>query len=162
MKIKTTGYLNKPMSKKQLIEHVTKSVTKLSIDCENHAKEIISDHSVDTGDFLNSIWSEVKIDKNKISFKLHDGVNYGYFWEKGTKLHWTPFYRNGDVSQPILADWGHRVLGLTKEEMLKMGGIKTKLPELMPFLKSLLFIQGMSADEFKKYEKEFRDRVKRL
>lgn len=160
IKVKKTGLVKNGMKPKDIINHVHTMVKRLAIDCENHAKEIISEKSLDTGQFLNSIWTETLIKKNIISFKLYDGVKYGIYWEKGTKLHWVPFYRNGDVNDPILADWGHRVLGLSQKEMLSMGGMRVKIPAVMPFLKSLLFIQGVTSEEFKKLETKFRKRVK--
>ena len=162
MKVKTVGIVKNKIKDQDIIDNIYEIIKKLAIDWENNAKTIISDNSVDTGEFLNSIWSEIKITKKEIGFVGHDGVKYGIFWEKGTKLHWVPFYRYGNISEPILADWGHRVLGLSQEEMLKRGGMKVKIPELMPFLKSLLYIQGTTPEEFKEMEKEFRNRVKSL
>ena len=161
MKIIKKGILKNPITSKQLIENVTNTVTKLSIDCVNHAKEVISDNSVDTGEFVNSIWSEVKVNKKQIGFTMYDGVKYGIYHEKGTKLHFVSFYKNNNVSEPILADWGHRVLGLSQEEMLKMKGMPVKINATMPFLKSILYIQGITEEEFIKYEMEFKKRVKK-
>lgn len=160
VKVKKTGIVKKSIKKKDFIENIHNTIKKLAMDWKNNAQSIISDRSVDTGEFVNSIWTETFINKNNIGFTGHDGVKYGIFWEKGTKLHWVPFYRYGDTSQPILADWGHRVLGLSEEEMLKMGGMKVQIPALMPFLKSLLYIQGISSEEFEKMENEFRKKLK--
>lgn len=160
MKITKKGILKNPITSKELIDNITKTVTELSIDCVNHAKDIVIVHS-DTGEFVNSIWSEVSVTKNKIGFTMYDGVSYGIYHEKGTKLHWVPFYRNGNISQPILADWGRRVLKLSQEEMIEMGGIKVKLDKLEPFLKSILFIQGIDDESFEIAQKEFENQLKR-
>lgn len=53
----------------------------------------------------------------------------------GTEPHWTPFY---DLSgKPVLAGWGRRVMKLSKEEMLKMGGIVVSTPEIAPLRRAL-------------------------
>lgn len=154
MKIKKTGIVKNPLTKEDMLFYVKESMDILALDWENNVKEIISEHSVDTGEFLNSIWSEVIIKGDKVTFKGHDGVKYGIFWEKGTKAHWVPFYRNGNVGDPILADWGHRVLGLTQEEMLQRGGMTVKIPKLEMFMKSLLLAQDRAPPIFKKSRKD--------
>ena len=160
MKVKSSGIVKKKLTKKDIVNNIQVLIEKLAIEWENNAKSIISDKSVDTGEFLNSIWTETFVNNKNVGFTGHDGVKYGIYHEKGTKLHWVPFYKYGNVNDPILASWGKRVLGLTEEEMLKMGGMKVQTPALMPFLKSLLLIQGMSAEEFEKHESQFRKKLK--
>lgn len=53
----------------------------------------------------------------------------------GTIRHFVPFYDSSD--NPILADWGRRVLKLTSEEMHKMGGIQVEIEEIAPMRRSL-------------------------
>jgi hypothetical protein len=86
----------------------------------------------------------------EIGFVGSDGVDYGIYFEYGTIKHWVPFYYYGDVNKPVLADWGHRVLGLSEEEMLKMGGMKVEIPELKPFMNAMLVAQSKAEDIFKK------------
>lgn len=160
VKIIKTGIVNNPMKKKDLFDHVHKIVEEIAVDWEAAVKTIISDKAVDQGGFLNSIWSEVFDDGKTIGFQGNDGVSYGIFWEKGTKLHWVPFYRYNNINEPVLADWGRRVLHLSQEEMLKMGGIKTSLPALAPFMRSLLLIQDSAPETFKKLETKFEKRMK--
>lgn len=162
VKIKKTGIVKNPMKKKDLLDHVHKIVEELAVDWEAAVKMIISDKAVDQGGFLNSIWSEVFDDGKTIGFTGNDGVKYGIFWEKGTKLHFTPFYRFGNVNDPILADWGRRVLGLDQETMLKMGGIQTSLPALAPFMRSLLLIQDSAPETFRKSETKHMRKLKSL
>lgn len=121
---------------------IKRAIRKMAFETEREAKLIISQKSVDTGRFLNSIWSETWEDGDEIGFTVHDGVDYGIYHEYGTLKHWLPFYYYDDTSKPILADWGRRVLGLTEEEMLAMGGIEVEIDETMPFRKALLFIEG--------------------
>jgi len=110
----------------------------------NEVKRIISDKSVDTGEFLNSIHYEIVEDGDSFVMTGFDGVNYGVYIDKGTVKHFVPFYKyvggskKYDTSQPILADWGKRVLGLSEEEMLKMGGIKVSHSGIHSFEKGLL------------------------
>lgn len=151
------------MKKENLLDHIHEIVEELAMDWESAVKTIISDNAVDQGGFLNSIWSEVFDDgKKSIGFCGHDGVSYGIFWEKGTKLHWVPYYRFGNVNEPILADWGRRVLGLTTEEMLKKGGLKVSLPALAPFMRSLLLVQDSAPETFKKSETKHIRKMKSL
>lgn len=160
IKIKKTGIVSDPIKKRDLLDHVHKIVEELAVDWEAAVKTIISDRAVDQGGFLNSIWSEVFDDGKTIGFCGNDGVRYGIFWEKGTKLHWVPFYRYNNLNEPVLAEWGKRVLGLSEEEMLKMGGIKTSLPALAPFMCSLLLIQDSASETFKKLETKFEKEIK--
>lgn len=131
---------------------IRSTIESVAIEWEAKVKETISDKAVDTGEFLNSIHYEIFENKNEISFIGYDGVNYGKYYEYGTKSHFIPFYKylgkDGDGNSmydgntPILADWGRRVLGLSKEEMLERGGMKVKTPALHIFFKSLEYAKG--------------------
>lgn len=162
VEIKKTGIVKNPMKKKDLLDHVHKIVEELAVDWEAAVKMIISDKAVDQGGFLNSIWSEVFDDGKTIGFTGNDGVKYGIFWEKGTKLHWVPFYRYNNVNEPILADWARRTLGLTTEEMLQRGGLKVSLPALAPFMRSLLLVQDSAPETFRKSETKHIRKLKSL
>jgi hypothetical protein len=121
---------------------------------QNEAKRIVTDEAFDTGEFAASVRYEFFEEGDLIGFRGMDGVKYGIYIEKGTVKHFVPFYRwtgNGyDVNDPVLADWGHRVLGLTPEEMLAMGGIQVSNDELRPFMRAMLHTQAVAADEFRK------------
>ena len=136
----------------EIKEKIREGMESLAIEWEAKAKEIISDHAVDTGEFLNSVHYEMFEEGDEIGFLGEDGVKYGIYHEYGTVRHFVPFYKwtgdGYDISQPILADWGKRVLGLTEEEMLKEGGIKVKIDELRPFMKSLLYTNGEACEIF--------------
>jgi len=142
----------------QVREKIYRAMESLAIDWEGKTKEIISETSVDTGEYLNSVHYEMSEDENEIKFTGYDGVKYGIFIEKGTVQHFVPFYKwtgeGYDVSQPILADWGKRVLGLTEEEMLEKGGIKVKQTGNDAFMKGLLYIEGEARDIFKEVFEE--------
>lgn len=128
-------------------------IKKMGAEVERKAKLIVSRKSVDTGQFLNSIWSETWEEGTDFGFTVHDGVDYGIYHEFGTIRHWLPFFYYGDTSKPVLADWGRRVLGLTDEEMLAMGGIEVEIDETMPFRKALLFVENKTQRMF---DKEFK------
>jgi len=115
---------------------------------EKEAKLIVADNSVDTGDFLNSIHYEMFEDGDEIGFTGYDGVKYGIFHEVGTVRHWLPFFYYGDTSKPVLANWGRRVLKLTDEEMLAMGGIEVEIKESQPFMKAILIAQAKIEEIF--------------
>ncbi len=153
MKITKKGIVKNPIKPDDILLYIEESMKILALNWENSVKEMISESAVDTGEFLNSIWSEVKVKKDKVTFIGHDGVSYGIFFEKGTKAHWVPFYKNGDTSQPILADWAKRVLGMTQDEMLSQGGMMVKTPKLELFIKSLLLAQDEAPEIFKKLHK---------
>jgi hypothetical protein len=123
-------------------EIIRKGVELCAIEWQNEVKRIISDSKVDTGEFLNSVHYEIIEDGDDFIMKGFDGVNYGIYIEQGTVEHWVPFYKFGDTSQPILADWGKRVLGLSEEEMLKMGGIKVSQTGIHSFEKGLIKMES--------------------
>lgn len=133
---------------------IKRAIKKMGAEVERKAKLIVSKNSVDTGQFLNSIWSETWEEGTDFGFTVHDGVDYGIYHEFGTIRHWLPFFYYGDTSKPVLADWGRRILGLTDEEMLAMGGIEVEIDETMPFRKALLFVENKTQRifnrEFKK------------
>ena len=132
---------------------IKRAVKKMGMETERKAKLIVSRKSVDTGRFLNSIWSETWEDGDTMGFTVYDGVDYGIYHEYGTIKHWLPFFYYGDTSKPVLADWGRRVLGLSDEEMLAMGGIEVEIDETMPFRKALLFVENKAQ---KMFDKEFK------
>jgi len=129
---------------------IKKAVYAAAMEWLSEAKRIVSDSAVDTGIFLNSIHVDVFEEGDDIGFIGADGVDYGIYWEYGTISHWVPFYYYGDVSKPVLADWGRRVLGMTEEEMLDMGGMEVEIPELKPFMTAMLKAQAESNGIFKK------------
>ena len=94
-------------------------------------KEIIRTGAVDTGVFLNSVYTEIGVN----GFVGGSSVDYAKYWEFGAEPHFVPFY--DETGNPILADWGRRVLKLSPEEMRKMGGIVVETPELAPMRRSL-------------------------
>lgn len=132
---------------------IKRAIKKMGMEVERKAKLIVSRKSVDTGRFMNSIWSETWEDGDTMGFTVYDGVDYGIYHEYGTIKHWLPFFYYGDTSKPVLADWGRRVLGLTNEEMLAMGGIEVEIDETMPFRKALLFVENKVQ---KMFDKEFK------
>jgi len=134
-------------------KRLRRAVRKMGAEVERKSKLIVSRNSVDTGQFLNSIWSETWEEGDEYGFTVYDGVDYGIYHEYGTIKHWLPFFYYGDVSKPVLADWGRRVLGLTDEEMLAMGGIEVEIDETMPFRKALLFVENKVQEMF---DKEFK------
>jgi hypothetical protein len=136
-----------PNEIRELIKRSMKSVAR---EWETEAKRIITDDALDTGEFANSVHYEMFEEGAEIGFIGMDGVEYGIYFEYGTIEHWVPFYYYGDVNKPVLADWGHRVLGLSEEEMLKMGGMKVEIPELKPFMNAMLVAQSKAEDIFKK------------
>jgi len=137
----------------QIKEKIRKGMESLAIEWESKTKEIISDTSVDTGEYLNSVHYEMFEEGDEIGFIGEDAVKYGIYIEKGTVQHFVPFYKwtgdGYDVSQPILADWGKRVLGMTEEEMLAKGGIKVKQTGNDAFMKGLLYIESEAKDIFR-------------
>lgn len=137
-------------TKKEIKELIKKSMSAVAIEWENECKRIIQDGALDTGEFANSIHTEVFEESDgSVGFIGADGVNYGIHWEYGTIKHWVPFFRHGNLDEPVLADWGRRVLGLTDEEMLKRGGLEVEIPELAPFRKAMLKAQSEASEIFK-------------
>lgn len=130
-----------------------RAVRKMGVEVEREAKLIVSRNSVDTGQFLNSIWLDLWEDGDNYGFTVYDGVDYGIYHEYGTIKHFLPFYYYNDTSKPVLAEWGRRVLGLTEDEMLAMGGIEVEIDETMPFRKALLFVESKAQ---KMFDKEFK------
>ena len=132
----------KELSPDEIDKKLKRVVGKMGAEVERKAKLIVSKNSVDTGQFMNSIWLDLWNDGDEYGFTVYDGVDYGIYHEYGTIKHWLPFYYYGDTSKPVLADWGRRVLGLTEAEMLTMGGIEVEIDETMPFRKALLFVEN--------------------
>ncbi len=132
----------KELSPDEIDKKLKRVVGKMGAEVERKAKLIVSKNSVDTGQFMNSIWLDLWNDGDEYGFTVYDGVDYGIYHEYGTIKHWLPFYYYGDTSKPVLADWGRRVLGLTEAEMLAMGGIEVEIDETMPFRKALLFVEN--------------------
>ena len=151
----------KEKTPKQVNALIKRSMKAVAWEWENEARRIVTDGAFDTGDFAANIHHEMFEEGGEIGFIGMDGVKYGFYWEEGTVRHFVPFYawtkENGyDVDDPILADWGHRVLGLSEEEMLKMGGMKVKIPKLKPFMRAMIVAQNNAADIFKKKFKEMK------
>ena len=144
----------KQFDEKEVRAKIKRSIEVMAFECESSAKQTISDNSVDTGRFLNSVFTKTWELDDEMGFKMYDGVDYGIYHEYGTIKHWLPFYYYNDTSKPVLAEWGRRVLGLSEEEMLAMGGIEVEIDETMPFRKALLHVekkaQKIFAKEFKK------------
>jgi hypothetical protein len=138
----------KDKAPKEIRELVKKSMEGVAIEWESEAKRIIQDGALDTGEFVNSVHFEMFEEGDDIGFIGSDGVDYGVYWEYGTIKHWVPFYRYGNLNEPVLAEWGHRVLGLSEEEMLKMGGMEVEIPELKPFMKAMLKAQSGASEIF--------------
>ena len=138
----------KDKSQKEIRDLVRKSMEGVAVEWESEAKRIIQDGALDTGEFANSVHFEMFEEGDDIGFVGSDGVDYGIHWEYGTIKHWVPFYRYGNLNEPVLAEWGHRVLGLTEEEMLKMGGMEVEIPELKPFMRSMLKAQSEASEIF--------------
>ena len=144
--------LEKQFDEKEIKAKIRRSMETMALEWECEAKSIVSSNKVDTGLFLNSIHYEM-FDGEEIGFKGYDGVEYGKYIEFGVLKHWVPFFYYGDVSKPVLANWGRRVLHLDDETMLKMGGMEVELDELMPFRRALIYAgdkaQEIFANEFK-------------
>lgn len=141
----------KEKNPKEIRKLVKDAMEGVAISWEAEAKRIISDGALDSGMFVNGIHYEIfEEDGGKIiGFIGSDSVDYGIHWEFGTIRHFVPFYRHNDTSQPVLADWGRRVLGLSEEEMLEKGGLLVQIPELKPFLRAMLKVQDEASDIFK-------------
>jgi hypothetical protein len=145
----------KTLTKK--IEDVFRIATeKCGIAWMNATKQILQNKdTTDTGEFINSIHYEITKNKDTYTMTGMDAVKYGVYIEKGTVKHWVPFYsRSGD---PILADWGHRVLGLSEEEMKKMGGMIVSNTATHAFEKGLLHLQHTHK---KIFEDTFKENMK--
>jgi len=136
------SHVKDKLSKEEINEKIKRSMEALAMECEGKAKQIVADNSMDTGLFMNSIFTELDESGDVFSFTMYDGVSYGKYHEFGTIRHWLPFYYYNDTSKPVLADWGHRVLGLSEEEMLDMGGIEVEVNETMPFRKALIHAEN--------------------
>ena len=139
----------KKKTPKEIKKLIRSAMEEVAIEWEGEAKRIIQDGALDTGEFVNSIHYEIFEEGDDIGFIGMDGVNYGIHWEYGTIKHWVPFYRYNDLSQPVLADWARRVLGMTEEEMLKKKGMVVQIPELKPFMRAMLKTQSKAPDIFK-------------
>jgi hypothetical protein len=136
-------------SPKEVRKLIKKSMEGMATEWESEAKRIIQDGALDTGEFANSIHFEMFEEGDDIGFVGSDAVDYGIHWEYGTIKHWVPFYRHNNLNEPVLADWGRRVLGLTDEEMLKQGGMMVQIPELKPFMKAMFKAQSEAQEIFK-------------
>lgn len=106
-------------------------IARKSMEWESSCKEIIRTGAVDTGVLLNSIYTEI----NEKGFVGISSVEYMKYIEFGTESHFVPFY--SETGEEVLAGWGRRVLKLTKEEMMKMGGLRVSNEELAPMRRAL-------------------------
>ena len=138
------------------------AVERCSLEWMQATKQVISDNSIDTGEWLNSVHYKVEQHGDIYTMTGMDAVKYGVYVDLGTVEHFVPFYKyigksggksQYDTSKPILADWGRRVLNLSEEEMLKMGGIKVKHSGIHSFEKGLIHLQNI-------YKKIFTDTFK--
>ena len=141
-------------SPKEIRKLIKKSMEGMAVEWESEAKRIIQDGALDVGTFANSVHFEMFEEGDEIGFVGSDGVDYGIHWEYGTIRHFVPFYRHNNLNEPVLAEWGKRVLGMTDEEMLKMGGMMVEIPELKPFMKSMLKAQSEASEIFSEIFKE--------
>ncbi len=143
----------KDKSQKEIRKLIKTAMGGVALEWEAECKRIIQSEILDTGTFANSIHTEVFEEGDDIIFIGSDGVNYGIFHEFGTIKHFVPFYKwtgNGyDTSQPILADWAKRVLGMDTETMEKMGGMMVEIKESKPFIRAMLKSQSEAEDIFK-------------
>lgn len=142
------------------VDDIFRSATeKCGITWMNATKQILQNKGVvNTGEFINSIHYEITKRKDTYTMTGMDAVKYGKFIEFGTVEHFVPFYKwtgaGYDTSQPILAEWAKKVLGMTEEEMLSRGGMKVSNTETNAFELGLLHLkhvhQKIFEDEFKK------------
>lgn len=134
------------------------AVEKCGIEWMRATKQILQNKdAVDTGEFINSIHYKVTKRKDTYIMTGMDAVKYGVYIEKGTVAHWVPFYRNGNINEPVLADWGRRVLGLSEEEMLSMGGMKVSNTGTNAFEQGLIHLQHAHK---KIFEDSFKENMK--
>ena len=139
----------KEKSPKEIKKLIKDAMFAVGSEWENEARRIIQDGALDVGTFAASVHFEVFEEGDDIIMLGSDGVDYGIHWEYGTIRHFVPFYRHNDTSQPVLAEWAKRVLGMTDEEMLKQGGMMVQIPELSPFMKAMLKARGEAPDIFR-------------
>ena len=143
---------------KKLTEIFHIATNKCGLEWMRATKQILQNKdAVDTGEFINSIHYKVTKRKDTYIMTGMDAVKYGVYIEKGTVAHWVPFYRNGNINEPVLADWGHRVLGLSEEEMLKMGGMKVSNTGTNAFEQGLIHLQHVHK---KIFEDSFKENMK--
>ena len=112
-------------------EDKEKFIDKKANEWLNRTKEIVQQESVDTGYLLNSFFTE----RTENGFLGISSAEHAKYLEYGTEPHFVPFYSKS--GKPILADWGKRVLGLTKEEMVKKGGLIVSNKEVAMMRRSL-------------------------
>jgi hypothetical protein len=136
-------------SQKEIRGLIKKSMTALAMEWESEAKRIVQSEILDTGTFLNSIHTEVYEEGDDVIFIGMDGIKYGIYHEYGTIKHFVPFYKNGNINEPILADWAKRVLGMDEESMLKQGGMMIEIKESKPFMRAMIKSQAEAPDIFK-------------
>lgn len=134
---------------KEIRKLIKRAMTATAVSWESEAKRIIQDGALDVGTFANSVHFEMFEEGDSIGFIGSDAVDYGIHWEYGTIRHFVPFYRHNDLSQPVLAEWGRRVLGLSETEMLEKGGLMVQIPELKPFMRAMLKAQSEAPEIFK-------------
>lgn len=137
----------KQFDEKEIKKKIKRSMQTMAFECESEAKKIVADNSIDTGQFLNSIWAETWEEGDDIGFTMYDGVSHGIYHEYGTIRHFVPFFdKNGES---VLADWAHRVLGMSEEEMKAQGGMMVEIEESMPFRKALIHVENEAKEIFK-------------
>ena len=112
-------------------KRLTRFIENKAVDWETECKRIISNELIDTGELLNSIRTEI----NLMGFAGISSAKHAKFSEFGTQPHWVPWYSKS--GEEVLASWGRRVLGLSKEEMEKSGGIVVSNEEIAFMRRSL-------------------------
>ena len=130
MKVKIRNTILDPtvLGKKTLEEFIASK----AMEWESSVKMIVSNaDAVDTGELVNSFYTEIKPN----GFLGISSSKHAIYHEFGTEKHFVPFYSKS--GEPILADWGRRVLKLTPDEMHKMGGLMVELEELSMMRRSL-------------------------
>lgn len=139
---------------KEIKKLIKKAMTSVAIEWENSAKRIIQDNSLDTGQFASSVHFEMFEESDgSVGFIGSDAVDYGIYHEYGTIRHFVSFWKwtgsGYDKSQPVLAEWAKRVLGMTEEEMESKKGLMIEIKESKPFTRAMLHAQSEASDIFK-------------
>lgn len=143
------------------------AVEKCGMEWERATKQILQNKdATDTGEFINSIHYKVTKRKDTYIMTGMDAVKYGVYVDLGTVEHFVPFYKyigkkggksQYDTSQPILADWAKRVLGMTEDQMLKMGGMVISNTGAHSFEQGLIHLQNVHG---KIFEETFKKNLK--
>lgn len=155
-------------------EAIKRSMRRIGLKAETHAKDTIntfkkeSGHGqgVDSGAFRDGVRSEEIA--GGFGFRVHDSVDYGIYHEFGTEKHWLPFFDDtgsltglGDWALRHFAEIGFEVKGKRgkalkapkrsqKLDTLKtIGGMKVSLDEMAPFRKANAYAQKIASEVFR-------------